>query len=237
MSPHENLLQEWGQALQCAMLSPILATGTGLVTWAETGSALGILERALAVVGGAVLGGFCMGLLLQLLLRLVSARVVPRWVLNTARLLGGIIAGWIVALLVFGSGGGGFGFGKGAGEGEGKGTGTSTSSAGQPTSQASTGRAVGDPSVFAVEVLDKKTAGSEKDYEEGRCFRVAGRKEILGPAELKNLVLAQQQQNSKLKVVEFHRLSADSPDRISPLLRGLEKWGEDHKITVRVLDD
>ena len=40
----------------------------------ETGTYLGFLERALAVVGGAVLGGFLIGLLVQLGARLVTTQ-------------------------------------------------------------------------------------------------------------------------------------------------------------------
>ena len=83
-----------------------------------------LIVRWLAVVGAAALGALAAGVVLQLLARVMTRRKVPPLPLNVIRLLGGVAAGLLIYLLIFGTGSGfGFGFGNGFGFG-GKGTGT-----------------------------------------------------------------------------------------------------------------
>src|SRR5262249_10878041 len=75
--------------------------------------------KVLAVVGGATLGAFLVGFVVQALARLLTTQKVPPWPLMGVRLLGAIVAGWLVALWVFGEGGGGLGGPGGRGFGSG----------------------------------------------------------------------------------------------------------------------
>ena len=77
--------------------------------------------RVLAIAGGGAIGGLLVGWITQVLARLLTTKPVPRGPLNIVRLLGAIIAGWLVALLMVpGLGGLGGGGGKGNSEGSGK---------------------------------------------------------------------------------------------------------------------
>jgi hypothetical protein len=75
--------------------------------------------HVLAVVGGFAAGGAGVGWLVQLFARLAFHQAVPRWPLWAVRTLGGVAAGWIVYLCLFGGGtgpggpGGIFGFLRG----------------------------------------------------------------------------------------------------------------------------
>src|SRR5258708_13951000 len=72
------------------------------------------LVRILAIVGGAAVGGFVTGFLTQAIVRGYTGQKVPRWVVWTLRILGGVAMGWLVYLIVYGHGGslfGGFGGG------------------------------------------------------------------------------------------------------------------------------
>jgi hypothetical protein len=123
--------------------------------------------RILAVVGGAALGGFAVGLITQGLSRMLTTRPVPRVPLLIVRLLGAIVCGWVVFLLVFGGGLGGLGggggwslFGGGGGPGGGSGKESRPSATGQ---SGGTGRDSGKaPSTagltLEVEVLPRRDA-------------------------------------------------------------------------------
>ena len=79
-------------------------------------------ERILAVVGGAGVGGFGLGWLVQMAVRGWTGQQVPRWVMVTLRGVAGVISGWLVALWLFAGGGGGLGgpggFGIGGNNGD-----------------------------------------------------------------------------------------------------------------------
>src|SRR2546421_12919443 len=74
-----------------------------------------LLVKALAVLGAAAVGAFGMGLATQVVARLIRAKPLPRPVLTTVRLMAAVVAGWLVALLLFHSGGSGWGWGSGSG--------------------------------------------------------------------------------------------------------------------------
>jgi hypothetical protein len=70
-------------------------------------------ERLLAIVGGAAIGGFGLAWLVQMAVRGWTRQEVPRWAVMTLRVGGGVVAGWLVALMLYhgsGSGGGGGGW-------------------------------------------------------------------------------------------------------------------------------
>src|SRR5262249_17174376 len=81
---------------------------------------VGYLEKGLAVLGGAVLGGFLVGFLVRVIVKAVSAQKVPPKIMLVVRLLGAVAAGWLVARWVWGGGGPGIGGSGGRGFGGGK---------------------------------------------------------------------------------------------------------------------
>jgi hypothetical protein len=82
--------------------------------------AVSVVFKALAVLGGAVVGGLLIGMLVGALWRALTSRpmaVTPR---RIVRLVGGVAAGWFVAMWVFGPGGSWLWGGQGGEGGNGK---------------------------------------------------------------------------------------------------------------------
>ena len=79
----------------------------------------GWLTRGLAVVGAAAVGAVGVGILTQVLVKVLTTRTAPRSVLRLMRVGGAVTAGWLVFWLLFGASGRGPGPG-GPGTGEGK---------------------------------------------------------------------------------------------------------------------
>jgi hypothetical protein len=196
---------------------------------------LDLLGRVLAVVGGAAVGGFGVGLVLQVLVKLTTAQRLPRWALHLVRLLGAVAAGLFVALWMFGTGGGGFGWGRGPGTGSG--TGTSSESASPATAarqpEGPTNRARHEGPILRIDVLDQKTVGEER-FKERRLFQVEGQPGFLTPKELENYVESLKKENPKLEILEFRLVSTDSPARDAPLMKSVQRWGEERQFTIRI---
>jgi hypothetical protein len=84
----------------------------------SAGEALGFGAKVLAVVGGAVLGAWLVGLAVRLLVKALSGQTVPNGALMVVRLLAAVACGWLVAILLFGGTGTGWGFFGGGGNGK-----------------------------------------------------------------------------------------------------------------------
>lgn len=216
---------------------------TGTTGFAALPDAAGFVVKALAVVGGAVLGGLFVGLFAQLLVRAFTGKTLPpfaRWLL---RVLGGVLVGWIIALFVFGGGGpglgglGGWGFGSGSGGGDSKDSETkkdATPKDSTPTKDAGSGTA--PKRVLRVEVLTDPTVAKalgKEGVERQRYYRVEGTaaNDLLTLDALKEKIrerLKKQPPLERLDVVTRE----DSPDKDVPRVAELRHWAEDQKIKV-----
>jgi hypothetical protein len=199
----------------------------------------GYLERILAVVGGAAIGGLFFGFLAQVLVRLLTAQKLPRIPLNIIRLLGAILSGWLVALVVLG--GGGSGFGGPGGPGVGGDTGASkdkppeTNGKEKETPREKDQGKDGKRGSLQVEVLGneplKKIArDAAPDLE--RRYRTGDEvgAKLLNLAELKEYIKQRLGQEPPLRqlVLVFYK---DSPDPEGLRLRqGLLDWVADLKV-------
>jgi hypothetical protein len=217
------------------------------MTWTTGFAALpdaaGFVVKALAVVGGAVLGGLLVGLFAQLLVRAFTGKSLPpfpRWLL---RVLGGILIGWLVALFVFGGGGpglgglGGWGFGSGTGGGESKDSEIKKDTTSKdPTPPKDAGSGAATERVLRVEVLTdpavEKALGKE-GVERQRYYRIEGTaaNDLLTLDTLKERIrerLKKQPPLERLDVVTRE----DSPDKDVPRVAELRHWAEAQKIKV-----
>jgi len=217
----------------------------GLLAVGET---VGYVEKALAVIGGFVIGGLLTGLLVQVITRLSTGQKVPRWVLHTLRLLGGIAVGWLVLLWVMGGGGSGLGGSGGFGFGPGSGSGTSDEK-GKPASKTNEkppdkerpGSA--GPTPLSIEVLSNDTLrGILKDrYDPQHCYRVRppdsdrategvrlpDNTRLLTLREIKKLVDPEGEPAWRTVILV---LFEDSPDRDVDRVRDLKSWTESLRV-------
>jgi hypothetical protein len=75
--------------------------------------------KGLAVAGGAAVGALLTGWVGKVAVRLLTTRPMPVWAVRLLQLLGGVAAGWLIALWVFSGGGSGVGGPGGPGLGGG----------------------------------------------------------------------------------------------------------------------
>ncbi len=197
--------------------------------WVENA---GGLERGLAVVGGAVLGGLLLGFLTGLLVRLVSTRKMPAWARNLVRLLGAVVSGWLVALWLFGGGGPGIGGSGGLGLGSGSGHGTSTArtpEGGAPPTAKQTPAVPPAENTVRIEILGpealQKLPG-KPDVE--HCYRVEadGQPRLMTLGEVKDFLRERVKKEPRLRRVAIV-LYKDSPARDTSLVTDLEEWVKD----------
>jgi len=214
---------------------------TDVTVFAQTFDAIGWLVKGLAVVGGAVLGALITGMLSQLLVKALTGQKLPRYPLLVMRVLGGILAGWLVVLFVFGGGGtgfggmGGWGFGPGKGASEQKDAGDkdSTLKDEKASTKDKSGAAEGDETVLRVEVLTNpaidKLVGT-RALERQRYYRIEGERpiDLLTLDELKQKIRDRLPQLQRLDVITRE----DSPDKDVPRVAELRRWAEDQKLKV-----
>jgi hypothetical protein len=205
---------------------------------------VGPVVKGLAVLGGAVLGGLLTGVLAQLLVKALTARKVPRFPLLTLRLLGAILAGWLVALFVFGGGGSGLGGlgGWGFGPLEPKDSTAKKDGAARDTTDAakdqSSGKGPGPllDSVQRVEVLTdpavEKVLGKD-GVERRRFYRIEGARanDLLTFDALKEKIRERLKQPPPLQRLDIVTRE-DSPDKDVPRVAELRRWAEDQKLKV-----
>jgi hypothetical protein len=190
-----------------------------------------LVVRVLAVIGGGVGGGLSLGLLAQLLMRVVTLHKPPRWSLMVIRLLGGAIAGWLVALWLFGDGGlgiggsGGMGFGSGAGNSAKEKT-IATHEKDHQEKQSLTDHQTPDDETLRIEVLGND-ALSEEDIRAERWYRIATNegRQVLTFAEVKKTVEKRQHEQPPLRSIKIV-LYKDSPDRRVKRVEQLKSWAD-----------
>jgi hypothetical protein len=183
------------------------------------------LLRALAVVGGAAVGGVGAGLIVQLSARLATTRQVPRPVLRLMRISGAITCGLLVAYALFrGTGPGGGGSGEGGGKDAGKGThdisvGKEAKSKEQPKDSYPP-----ELKTMSVTVLPAK---------DGRYYRIGDEKQTLTFAEIKDRVAfrrAQAMPFEKLIIVIYK----NSPDQNTQIVQRLKELAQESSVTPEI---
>jgi len=199
---------------------------------------LGIVVRGLAVVGGAVLGGFGVGAAVQGGAKLLSGQKVPRGALQMIRALAALATGWIAFLIIAGSGGsglggpGGDGFlpgGDGSGKSSAKGSPSESVASGSPSSSSESPTYNPDAHTLDVELLDVKDPIKQK-----RVFRIKGTKEALTDEELVGKLRGlREQQMPKLDTVNLEPVGKDYPSEFAPMIQNLKQLAGEEKITVR----
>ncbi len=201
------------------------------------------LKKVLAVLGGALLGGVFVALAAQGATKLFTGQTMPRWMVRLVGVLGGIVGGWIVALLLSSGGGGGEGPG-GPGSGS-VGIGIPSGQTGHqetaPTSRSennSTNRSTAE--TLRVDVLEQpevRRLAGEEGVTARRYFRIQGRSDLLSPDELKRAVEKRRLEEPKLKYLDLVLQGKDSPSEGSNMIHDLvSSWGPENKITVRVVN-
>ncbi len=188
--------------------------------------------KVLAVLGGAATGGFCSGLLLRLLVKFWLRRPVPRSMLIPVQILGAVALGlavwlWLSSVGTSGPGGGGlFGFGSGSGSETGQAANhEKKESSGQTTSR--------DKTVLdASEIMRIEVLGGDRVHEQ-RFYLIDGNEEAKTLAELRQAILARQQQKDKLPLKGIEILfNENSVARNHLAMRNLEKLAKDQDLAV-----
>jgi hypothetical protein len=189
-----------------------------------------VVVKALAVIGGAVIGAYLIGWFTQLLVRVLTAQKMPPWPLRFVRLLGGIAAGLLVMATLSWTGGGSWGFG-GRSTGLGTGDGSKSNDDDKGKDKADLKEVPpASPETLRIEVLGdpalKKIAGATFDAR--RCYRLAEEKE----PKLQTLAEMEKYISDRLKEEPpLHRivlvLYRDSPDRKVGRVDDLKTWAED----------
>jgi hypothetical protein len=183
-------------------------------------------EKLLAVVGGAALGGLCVGFLVQVIVRGWTGQQVPRWVLMTLRAVAAVASGWLVALWLFSGGGGGMG-GPG---GWGFGTGTGDN---KPPETAKDKEPRKDDSTSNVNTLEVEVLGSEtlkqidpQHWDPQRRYRLRAGGDLLTRKEAVDYVKKRLTQEPVVKSVTI-RLYKDGP---APGTDWVDKLREDIEV-------
>ena len=176
--------------------------------------------RLLAVVGGAALAAFAVGLLIRLAGRWLGVRRVPGTMVTVVRLLAAVVAGWLVWLLVFGTGGSGLGGPGGTGIGGSPGTGKGIASEKQPATRPEATNRHGR--ILAIDILGGKRV------QEGRFYKVAN--ETFTLDALKE-VLKKRRQAGEVQGIEIV-IYDTSVYKESGAVTALEDWAKQHDLAV-----
>ena len=211
---------------------------TGLWAWSLESLGGGALPvKVLAVLGGAVLGGLALGMIGQMLTRLLTAHTLPRWPLFAVRLGGAVVAGWLVWTL-FGVGGWGLGGPGGGGVGQ-PGGGErkeGTKPRGRGTSEKPELSKEAEPppaDVFRVEVLGNeplRAVGGPKAKLALR-YRVGwpDRPHYYSLEEVKERILRRIKEDPPLRGIEIV-VYEDSPAPDGPAVSQLRTWAEELEV-------
>jgi hypothetical protein len=197
----------------------------GLTLWAFNSE---LPAHVLAVIGAAAVGAFLVGWLAQVAASLLFGQKVPRWPLWIVRALGGVCAGWLVALWLFGGGGGGLGgeggFGLG-GPGKGKEQ-TAATSDGEKKEKKEAVTPPGEGDTLRIEVLGDaplKQIAKAGTFDAARRYRVAGERDLRTLDEVKELIRRRKESLARLEIVVYR----DSPARDRPQVAELVGWARD----------
>jgi hypothetical protein len=190
-----------------------------------TGNLSDWLLRALAVVGGAAVGGFGTGLILQLSARLATTKQVPRSVPRLMRILGAVTSGLAVAYFLFhGSGPGGGGSGEGGGKDAGKGS--HDADVGKEVKPKEKPKDSYPPELKSMSV----TVLPGKD---GRYYRIGDEKKTLTFTELKDRV-----EFRRAQAMPFERLNIviykNSPDQNTQIVQQIKVLAQENSVTPEI---
>jgi hypothetical protein len=209
----------------------------GWPVFAQTPDVVGLVVKVLAVVGGAVLGGLFTGLLVQLLVKALTAQKLPRYPLLIFRVLGAVLCGWLVALFVFGGGGPGLGGLGGGGFGSGEQKNAAAKKDLVPKENSDTAkdkpRDKAPEGVLRVEVLTNPAAEKvlgKAGVESQRFYRIEGAEanDLLTLDDMKKKIRERLPTLRRLDIVTRE----DSPDKDVPRVAELRHWAEDQKLKV-----
>jgi hypothetical protein len=194
----------------------------------STGNAVtDIVLRSLAVAGGAAIGGFGLGWLAQITARLTVVKPLPRWAIQVLRLAGGLTAGCIIWLWVFGSGGPNFGFGSGGG-GWPFGGSQPGPNGGETKPARETTAVEPDDSIMGAGALRIEVLG-DRPEERTRFYRVEGTKDRLTLDQVREAVRERKKQSPPPKAVVIV-LYRDSPDEPKAQVQDLLEMAKDFKL-------
>jgi hypothetical protein len=200
------------------------------------GSLEQLIFKALAVLGGAAVGGFGAGLAAKLLARLATIKTVPRIPLRITQVLGAVLMGLIVAHFVWGPGGGGGGGGGGWSLFGGSGTGdggektylTSTTEGSSPKGESVT--STGKSESSADETLRVEVLGTAVQDE--RWYRIKEHHKVYTLAEIQALVKQRVKTAKPAKPVKklVIVLYENSPDIAKDQVRKLQEFARDQRL-------
>jgi hypothetical protein len=199
---------------------------SGWPVWAWSLERLAQPQTVLAIVGGAALGGLLTGFVVRMIVKATTAQNMPRGLQNLFRVLGGVIAGWVVALFVLGTGGGGAGEGPGEKD---KGTFVSKDTPAQKDQTRGPERR----GTLSVEVLNNEeiqAALGEQALDSGRYYRIKGTdsKDLLTLDEVKDKIKEEKPPLKRLNVVT----GPGRPGRQVPRVNELASWADKQGIEV-----
>jgi hypothetical protein len=194
---------------------------------------VGLTIRCLAVVGGGVMGGLATSWLGRLLLKPIRSQPLSSRARKALFGLGGIAAGWVVALFLFSGGsgsgvGGPGGSGLGAPEGQGERGGDAVMRPRQLATETDKTASTLFGTELRVEVLGDDTLRKlrgKSDLDTRHCYRIAGEQPptLRTLDAIKQLILRRLGEKPPLERIEVV-LYRDSPDRRVPRVADLERW-------------
>ena len=201
-----------------------------------------MIVKGLAVIAGALIGAFLLGIIVRLLVRLARTKPMPGWALSLVRLAGagaGGVAAWLLVadLQGLGWGGGGlFGGGKGkdGGASEEKKTGEVVSKDQKPPPKDSDKGVKTENKPLHVFVLGLQDLKDRLDTEKpdiNNCYWIQDepKKQVHDLKELMKELNDRRDRNPKLKV--YMDRTKYSPDRGNPDFSApLERWLRDEKL-------
>lgn len=193
--------------------------------------------KVLAVLGGAGVGAFAVGASVRLLSRLTTRHQLPAWLMFALRLLGAIVAGWLVALWVFGGGGplvggaGGSGLGSGSGGNQKPSPPSTTPELPGTNATGGTNSPAAPGESLQIEILGNealKRFSPDSRFDPERRYRVEskGAWKVLTLDEVKEFVGARQKESPPLRQISLV-LYDDSPAYRVQLVSVLKSWVED----------
>jgi hypothetical protein len=217
------------------MTEALLAQGLG------GPEALGrMVVNVLAVAGGAFLGGLLTGVTVQLMVRGLTLSRVPRWILWTLRVLGGVAVGLLVYTLLFHAGGGGgggvWGFGSAGSGQDHAGAGDGTAATGKETAPPpETGRENGSTAPARTGTLRVEVLGlwQGKPITDGRVYRIEGEEERHNLTEIERLIDERKQGPPPLREIDVV-ITRTSPAQDKPLVQDLVSWAQRNGLGVRL---
>ncbi len=202
---------------------------------------LAFVVKLLAIVGGAVVGGFFVGWFMRSLVMMTTGQRLPALLHWTCRSVGGLICGWLMYLFVFSSGNGGLGGSGGLGTGGSSGNPDKTDTTTAHPSTANpktTGLGVTESGdAVTIEVLgedDIKRIDPDrfKKGELDHCYRLFdGDRRLLTLDQIKEAIEGRQQRSPPLQRIILIRYK-DTPGVVQDPVANIKNWAEQLPVLV-----